>query len=93
MDEYSASEMGANPFSNVPVTITVAVGKARPLIKDLLTMGQNAVLELDRKIDEPVELFVGDRLLAKGELVELDGEKTGQLAVRLTEVVDIRNGR
>ena len=79
-------------FSSVPIEITISVGKARPLIRDLLTFGENAVLPLDTRVDDPVELFVGDRLIARGELEELEGENEGQLAVRLTEIVDIGNG-
>jgi flagellar motor switch protein FliN len=50
------------------------------------------VLTLDRKVDDPVELYVGDRLIARGELQELEGDQAGQLAVRLTEVANLRGG-
>lgn len=81
-----------NPFAQVPIEITISVGKARPLVRDLLRLKRDAVLPLDRKVDDPVELYVGDRLIARGELTEGEGENAGQLAVRLTEVADIRNG-
>lgn len=81
-----------SPFSQVPIEITISVGKARPLVRDLLRMGRDAVLALDRKVDDPVELYVGDRLIARGELQELDGDQAGQLAVRLTEVANLRGG-
>ena len=81
-----------NPFSQVPIEITICVGKARPLVRDLLRMGRDAVLALDRKVDDPVELYIGDRLIARGELLELDGDQAGQLAVRLTEVANLRGG-
>ncbi|MBC7675672.1 MAG: FliM/FliN family flagellar motor switch protein, partial [Rhodoferax sp.] len=70
----------ANPFSQVPIEITICVGKARPLVRDILRMGRDAVLVLDRKVDDLVELYVGDRLIARGELQELDGDQAGQLA-------------
>lgn len=82
----------SGPFASVPVEITISVGKARPLIRDLLELGENAVLPLDRRIEDPVELFVGDKLIARGELEELDGPQKGQLAVRLTEVADVQTG-
>jgi flagellar motor switch protein FliN/FliY len=66
--------------------VTVAVGRARPLVRDLLALGENAVLRLDRRLDDPVELYIGDRLIARGELIEMDGPEAGQLGVRLTEV-------
>lgn len=81
-----------NPFVSVPIEITVSVGKARPLIRDLVSLGENAVLTLDKRVEDPVELFVGDRLVARGQLEELDGEDTGQLAVRLTEIADLQSG-
>ena len=82
----------AGLFSSVPIEITISVGKARPLIRDLLTLGQDAVLPLDTKVDDPVELFVGDQLIARGELEEMDGDNDGQLAVRLTEVAELGRG-
>jgi flagellar motor switch protein FliN/FliY len=62
------------------------------LVRDLVAMGEDAVLTLDKRVDDPVELFVGDRLIARGELEELEGDQQGQLAVRLTEIVDLKNG-
>jgi flagellar motor switch protein FliN/FliY len=80
------------PFSQVPIEITISVGKARPQIRDLLRLQRDAILALDRRVDDPVELYVGDRLIARGELQELEGEQAGQLAVRLTEVANLRGG-
>jgi flagellar motor switch protein FliN/FliY len=50
------------------------------------------VLALDRRVEDPVELYVGDRLIARGELQEFDGDREGQLGVRLTEVINLRGG-
>jgi len=59
---------------------------------ELLKLGPEAVLPLDKKVEDPVELYVGDRLIARGELEELDGDQKGMLAVRLTEVADLQDG-
>lgn len=75
-----------HPLQRIPIEITVSVGKARPLVRDLLNLGENAVLPLDKRVEDPVELYVGDKLIARGELQELEGGEPGQLAVRLTEV-------
>lgn len=75
-----------HPLHAIPIEVMVSVGKARPLVRELLKLGENAVLPLDRKINDPVELYVGDRLIARGELQELEGGEPGQLAIRLTEV-------
>lgn len=80
----------ANPFSQVPIEITISVGRARPLVRDLLKLSRDAVLPLDRRVEDPVELYVGDRLIARGELEEIEGEGSGQLAVRLTEVANLK---
>ncbi|WP_050527795.1 FliM/FliN family flagellar motor switch protein [Pseudorhodobacter aquimaris] len=81
-----------NPFSQVPIEITISVGRARPQVKELLKLEKDAVLALDRRVDDPVELWVGDRLIARGELEEMEGENAGRLAVRLTEVANLKGG-
>ena len=81
-----------NPFSQLPIEVTISVGRARPLVRDLMRLSKDAVLQLDRRVDDPVELYVGDRLIARGELTELAGDNAGQLAVRLTEVAILRGG-
>ena len=91
MDETVAGSQMSNqttshPLQRIPIEITVSVGTATPLVSDLLKLTENAVLPLDRRVDEPVELFVGDRLIARGEVQDWDGGEPGQLAVRLTEV-------
>jgi len=82
----------ANPFSQVPIEITITVGHVRPQVRELLRLQRDAVLTLDRRVDDPVELYVGDRLIARGELQELEGDHAGQLAVRVTEVANLRGG-
>ncbi len=62
------------------------------MVRDLLALENESVLVLDKRIEDPVELYVGDKLIARGELQELDGENAGQLAVRLTEVADLAGG-
>lgn len=86
MDMDDTDKTGAGVLDNVPLEITVSVGHARPMIRTLLDMAEGAVLPLDRRFDDPVELYVGDQLIARGDLVELEGEQAGQIAVRLTEV-------
>ena len=96
MDDQSALQTltadSANPFVSVPIEITVSVGKARPLVKELVSLGENSILTLDRKVEDPVDLYVGDRLIARGQLEEVEGPGSGQLAVRLTEIADLQSG-
>jgi flagellar motor switch protein FliN/FliY len=86
MDNSADNQPPAHPLHNIPIEVSVIVGKARPLVRDLLTLGENAILALNSKIEDPVELYIGERLIARGELQETEGAEPGQLAVRLTEV-------
>ncbi|WP_171209216.1 MULTISPECIES: FliM/FliN family flagellar motor C-terminal domain-containing protein [unclassified Ruegeria] len=91
-DSQNTTQDKPNPFEAIPIEVTVSVGRARPLIRDLLSMGENAVLTLDKRIEDPVDLYVGDQLVARGLLEEMEGDQAGQLAVRLTETSDLQNG-
>lgn len=81
-----------SPFTQVPIEIMISVGKARPTVHELLRLKTDSILQLDKKLEDPVELYVGDKLIARGELEEVGGEGSGQLAVRLTEVADLSTG-
>ena len=72
----------------VPIEVVISVGRARPLISELIELRRDSVLALDSKIEDPVEVFVGEKLIARGELQELD-DGSGRLGVRLTEVADL----
>ena len=67
----------------VPLQVSVEVGRARILLKDLLQMGEGSVVELDKMAGEPLDLYVNGRLIARGEAVRI-GDKFG---IKLTEVV------
>ena len=84
------NQTGENAFLGVPVEMTISVGKATPLISELLALTQGAVIPLDSRIDDPVDIYIGDKLIARGELQEIEGD-AGKLGVRLTQVVDISN--
>lgn len=82
----------SSPFTGVPIEITVSIGKARPTVAELLALGPQSVLSLDAQVDDPVSLYVGDKMIAKGILEEKEDGSSGQLVVRLTEVADLRGG-
>lgn len=86
-----AQERRAAAFMGVPIEVTISVGKARPLVSDLVKLRRDSVIKLNSRIDDPVELYVGERLIARGELQEMD-DGSGQLGVRLTEVADLSKG-
>lgn len=68
---------------DVPLQVSVEVGRSRILLRDLLRMGEGYVIELDKMAGEPLDLYVNSRLIARGEAVMV-GEKFG---IRLTEVI------
>jgi len=81
-------------FTTVPIEITVSVGRARPLVRDLLQLEEGSILVLDKRVEDPVDLYVGDRLIGTGVLEIADaGEKQGQISVRLLEVNDFGKAR
>lgn len=84
-DTKDAKALGAQAFATVPVELTVAVGVARPTIGDLLEFERGRVIPLDRGIDDPVRIFVGDRLIGTGELEEIE-EGSGRIGVRILEI-------
>jgi flagellar motor switch protein FliN/FliY len=77
-------------FTHVPIEILVSVGRARPIVRDLLQLEEGSVLLLDKRVEDMVELYVGDRLIGLGVLeVGESGEQQGQLCVRLVDVNDL----
>lgn len=86
------SLLRAAALQAVPIEIRVSVGRARPLLRDIMALSPEAVLPLDSRIEDPVALYVGDRMIAEGELVELEGERAGQLAVRITRLAEAGHG-
>ena len=75
----------------VPIEVTVSVGRARPLISEIVSLRRDSVLPLDSRVEDPVEIYVGSRLIARGELQELEDDG-GRLGVRLTEIMDLGGG-
>ena len=68
---------------DIPMTVSVQLGSARMLIRDLLQLGQGSVVELEKLAGEPLDVLVNQKLVARGEVVVVN-EKFG---IRLTDVV------
>ena len=71
------------PVFDVPVNISAVLGKASLSVADLLKLRQGSVLELDRKVGEAIDIFVNNRLVARGEVVIVDE----RLGVTMTEII------
>lgn len=81
--------MVANPalhksLLDVPIQIDVVLGDIRMPVNDLLKMSENDILALEKQTTDLIEIFVSNRLMARGRLIVADG----QLGVSLTEIVD-----
>lgn len=82
-EDAEKNKINAEVLQNIPVTISVEVGRASLKIRDLMRLTQGSVVELDRLAGEPLDLLVNNTLVAQGEVV-LVNERYG---VRLTSVV------
>jgi flagellar motor switch protein FliN/FliY len=68
---------------DVPVQVSAVLGRARMEVGELLRLGPGAVLELDRKVGEAIDIYVNNRLVARGEVVLVEDK----LGVTMTEIV------
>jgi flagellar motor switch protein FliN/FliY len=68
---------------DVPVNISAVLGRAHLSVAQLLKLGQGSVLELDRKVGEAIDIYVNNRLVARGEVVVVDD----RLGVTMTEII------
>ncbi len=88
-DDAAGGRLSKTDFSklkmilDVPLKVSVELGRTKMLVNDLLQLGQGSVIELDKIAGEPMEILINDKLVAMGEVVVVN-EKFG---VRLTDVV------
>jgi flagellar motor switch protein FliN/FliY len=69
---------------DIPVTVSAVLGRASMQVSQLLKLGRGAVVELDRKLGEAIDIYVNNRLVARGEVVMVDDNRLG---VTMTEIV------
>ncbi len=81
MSEKSASDLST--VFDVPVNISAVLGKAHMSVAQLLKLNRGSVLELDRKVGEAIDIFVNNRLVARGEVVVVED----RLGVTMTEII------
>ncbi|WP_010299586.1 flagellar motor switch protein FliN [Candidatus Odyssella thessalonicensis] len=86
-EEAPSQTLGdVNDFSavyNVPVQISAVLGRAVMPVSQLLKLGRGAVVELDRRVGESVDIYVNNRLVARGEVVIVDE----RLGITMTEII------
>ncbi|MGH6871819.1 MAG: flagellar motor switch protein FliN [Rhizomicrobium sp.] len=77
----SASDLEA--VFDVPVTVSAVLGKSGMEVSQLLKLGKGTIVELDRKVGEAIDIYVNDRLVARGEVVLVED----RLGVTMTEII------
>lgn len=73
---------------DIPVQVSAVLGRTTMEVSQLLKLGRGAVVELDRKVGEPIDIFVNNRLVARGEVVVVED----RLGVTMTEIVKCERG-
>lgn len=73
-------------FSFVPVEMSVSIGRARLSIQDMLELKNGSVLKLDKRSNEHVEIFVGDTLVAYGEIEEENDPENENLSIKIVRL-------
>ena len=73
---------------DVPVTVSAVLGKSAMEVSQLLKLGKGTVVELDRKVGEAIDIYVNDRLVARGEVVLVED----RLGVTMTEIIKAGSG-
>ncbi len=97
---YSAADEGSTggpspsqlaALLSMPVSVAVSVGRIRASIEQLLAARPDSILRLDAAINDPVELLVGEQVIARARLVDVEGSET--LGVEITEIVEMTGRR
>ncbi len=83
VDSNKDAELTLEALYDVPVQISVVLGKTSMQLSQLLKLGRGAVVELERAVGEPIDVYVNDKMVAKGEIVIVDNK----IGVTLTEVI------
>ena len=89
MPDFDLSSVGVSKkdidlLSDVNLNVTIELGRTRMLIEDVLKLAAGAVIELEKLAGDPVDVFVNERLVAKGEVLVLNDN----FCVRINEIVD-----
>jgi flagellar motor switch protein FliN/FliY len=82
-DIAGGDTMNLETVYDIPVQISVVLGKTSMQVNQLLKLGRGAVIELDRKVGEPIDIYVNNRLVARGEVVVVED----RIGVTMTEII------
>ncbi len=80
---FQSSESGLGRVRDIPLEVTVELGRTRLLIRDIMDLSAGSIIELDKIAGEPVDLFANGMLVARGEVIVIDDN----FGVRVTEII------
>src|SRR3984957_16200417 len=83
MEMGGGENLSLETVYDIPVQITVVLGRTSMQVNQLLKLGRGAVIELDKKVGEPIDIFVNNRLVARGEVVIVED----RIGVTMTEII------
>lgn len=83
-DNHNEPELTLEALYDVPVQVSVVLGRTTMQLSNILKLGRGAVIELERSVGEPIDVYVNNKIVAKGEIVIVDSK----IGVTLTEVIN-----
>jgi flagellar motor switch protein FliN/FliY len=83
IDQAAQENLSLENVYDIPVQVTVVLGKTSMQVNQLLKLGRGAVIELDKKVGEAIDIFVNNRLVARGEVVVVED----RIGVTMTEII------
>jgi flagellar motor switch protein FliN/FliY len=83
IDNLPKSAKDLEAVYDIPVQVSAVLGKSTMQVSQLLKLGRGAIIELDRKVGEAIDIYVNDRLVARGEVVVVED----RLGVTMTEII------
>ena len=83
ISDFGADEVDLSAIYDVPVKISVVLGRTQMQVNQLLKLGRGAVIELDKKVGEPIDILVNDKTVAKGEIVVVED----RVGITMTEIL------
>lgn len=83
LDGLPTSGADLEALYDIPVQVSAVLGKSSMQVSELVKLGKGAVVELDRKVGEPIDIYVNDRLVARGEVVIVENK----LGITMVEII------
>ena len=80
-------ESDLDSILDVPITISAVLGRTRLSVSEILKLSEGSILDLEKAIGEPVDVYINDKQIARGELMLVDDE----LSISITEIIDVNS--